>query len=351
MYKNTELNRKLFVFISSGILFLQSGLRNVGVGVDTYGYSIDYEETKLISWHETYYSILDYYILGVGKDPGYLVFKKLILIFSDNYNFFLCVVAALFFYSLSKILLNYLTSINELFLSYIIYVVLFLTFYSFTGTRQVIATSIVFFAFNSLMNRRGWSYFLAILLASSIHKSALIMLPFYLISQYDRPGRLMLFNIMLFPILMFFSEQMMGILKVAGGYKEYHSNSSAGTPAFTAIYLMLCFFLLLKSKEILESQPNSKVFFNAASVGLVFLPLSWINPSALRLVMYFSIFLVILVPVVVSSFSIKLAGKEINKYYLIILVLIVLYLQSSTANYDYRFFWQEMKLPDVYLGR
>ena len=61
------------------LLILQSGLRHVAVGADTYQYFINhYVEVERSSWSSLWQDCLVFYNERVGKDPGYHLFLKVI---------------------------------------------------------------------------------------------------------------------------------------------------------------------------------------------------------------------------------------------------------------------------------
>ena len=91
-----KARKKLAVFTAI-LLIIQSGLRHVGVGSDTYNYFCHFEEDIRLSWSMIFQNFIDVYQLGVGKDAGYAVFEKLFSIMSSDYQVYLVFVAALFF--------------------------------------------------------------------------------------------------------------------------------------------------------------------------------------------------------------------------------------------------------------
>ncbi len=95
--KNNNLVRKKYIRIICFILILQSGLRNVAIGEDTYTYFLGFEDVKTMSWQsiiDAFKNLINY---GDGKDPGYFVFQKIFQIFSLNFQVYLFFLAVLFF--------------------------------------------------------------------------------------------------------------------------------------------------------------------------------------------------------------------------------------------------------------
>ena len=95
----SKINRSLrvpYIIMASIVLALQSGLRHLAVGQDTYIYSVYYEQVKKQSWAEIFSAVIGHFQTGAGKDPGYLVFQKLAQIIAPNFQLFLILVAIIF---------------------------------------------------------------------------------------------------------------------------------------------------------------------------------------------------------------------------------------------------------------
>lgn len=82
-------NRKNYIIFICIILILQSALRHVAVGADTYAYYLKFEEIKLTSWQEIWENFRSVYVLGEGKDAGYPLIQKVFQFFSGEYRIFL----------------------------------------------------------------------------------------------------------------------------------------------------------------------------------------------------------------------------------------------------------------------
>ena len=63
--------RKNLAIFSTLLLILQSGLRHVGVGPDTYQYMLSFHEHTLWTWQQILHNFIDVYQAGEGKDAGY----------------------------------------------------------------------------------------------------------------------------------------------------------------------------------------------------------------------------------------------------------------------------------------
>lgn len=349
--KKSDSARKNYIKTICFILILQSGLRNVAVGDDTFNYFLTFEENKAFSWEYIYSSFIEYYKYGMGKDPGYLLFQKIIQIFTDNYHVYLFIVAVLFFSALGSFIYKNTKSVFDAMLAFIIYSVLFYSFFSVTGIRQTIATAATLYAYELIKNKKMIRFFIIILLASTIHKSALIFIPFYFIAQIKNTKYFYRIVLLLFPVFMIYKGSLATLVRSVAGYNEYEDYEGAGTYTFTAMFLLIAVVALLRSKTIMKNNPNAQHYYNAFAIALLFLPLSWINPSFLRVIMYFTIFMLIFIPVIVESFHTVSIKVKYDIRRLVIIVLVALFIKSNWGNYNYGFFWQEMRLPENYFVR
>ncbi|MBQ0909632.1 EpsG family protein [Flavobacterium sp. F-328] len=340
--------RKKYIRIVCAILLLQSGLRNVAVGSDTYAYFLSFNDSMRNSWHEVYERIIDFYSYNIGKDPGYSVFEKLVSSTFPDYQFLLMVIAIIFFTALGNFIYQNTTRLIDAMLAFVIYSVLFYSFFSITGHRQTIATAAALYGFELIKRKKLILFLIIILIASTIHKSVLLFIPFYFIAQISKPKFFFRIVLILFPFIMVFRESLSTYLKALGGYEEYGINAAAGTSTFTTLFLLISIAALLRSKIILKNNIKAQQYYNAFAVALLFIPLTWVNPSAMRVVQYFSIFMLLFIPEIIYSFQV--VSPRVKKHLTVftVIILIVLFLKANGNAAPYGFFWEEMRLGENY---
>lgn len=346
--KNSDRVRKNYVKVICFILILQSGLRNVAVGDDTFNYFLNFEEIKFISWDDIYISFIEYYKYGIGKDPGYFLFQKIIQILTDEYQVYLCIVALIFFSALGNFIYKNTTRIFDAILAFIIYSVLFYSFFSITGIRQTLATAAALYGYELIKNKKLIRFMIVILLASTIHKSALIFIPFYFIVQIKNTKYFYRIILFLFPVFMIYKGYLATLVRSVGGYNEYEEYEGAGTFTFTAMFLLIAIVGLLQAKIIIKNNLNAQHYYNAFAIALLFLPLSWINPSFLRIIMYFTIFMLLFIPAIIESFHTISVKIKYDIRRLVIVILVALFIKSNWGSRGYAFFWEEMRLSETY---
>ncbi len=340
-------NRTYLVYFVSLILILQSGLRNVAVGADTYNYYNDFNQTATLTWEDVYDKFVYYYTLGLDKDPGYYALQKFVHVFTDNFQIYLFLIAIIFFSALANFLTNNLYKTTDIILAYILYVCLFYPFFSITGIRQTVATAVLLYSYNFVKSRKLIFFLICILIASTLHKSSLIFLPFYFLSNIKNVKRNYWVSLMIFPLLMIFNRELTGYLTAIGGYEEFGEFEGAGTITFTSFLLLVALVTSFKMKRILQLPGNNVPSLNALTIALILTPLTWINPSAMRVVQYFSIFLLVLIPNIIQSY--KYESKKLKEFiWCVTLLTLLLLLIKSSWDTEYKFFWQHMPLNESY---
>ena len=329
-----ERQKKLYCIICGTLWFLISGLRSTAVGADTLSYKISFESVKNYPLGYFFQNISDKYILGEGsKDPGYNLFVKLFQFVSDNYQVYLIFIAALFMIPFTIWIIR--ESKNPL-ISFALYSSLFYSFFSITGIRQTIATAMVVLIGDKLIkNKKLIPFVIIVLLASTIHASAIVVLPFYFLSKIPVNGKTITVWLIAILTSIFARHMLKSIFIQLSGYDGYTKDyEGAGTPIFSLLMFLILIWVLVSFSGDKEKDENRR-FYNALFLALFFTPLTWMNPSAMRIVQYFSIYLVLLIPHMVEVTFDKKSQKPASGIIVTILLLLLL-----KGNPQYAFFWQ-----------
>lgn len=324
--------KKAFCIMTAVQWILISGLRGLSVGADTNSYLLRFEETLHSHWEEVFDNFKLVYVDGEGKDPGYAVFEKIVQIFTDDYQVFLFVVAVIFFVAMGIWVYKY--SENPL-LSMLIFDSFMSSFFAVTGTRQTLATVLVVFIGGYFIRKRKlWQFLLVVLVAYTIHKSAICVIPFYFISNIEITRKYIAVCVGAVPILFVFRNEFFNILGALSGY-EYDGLENRGAYGFTFMYIAVVFvsiWLLRHFKNMNSGDYN--LYYNALFLGAIFLPLVFVNPAAMRVVQYYSLYLMLLIPKIVRCFEPKLHGPVTAG------MIGAMLLATNVYNYNYEFFWQ-----------
>lgn len=343
-------NRKNYIIFVCIILILQSALRHVAVGADTYAYYLKFEEIKLTSWQEIWENFRSVYVLGEGKDAGYPLIQKVFQLFSEEYRIFLFFVAVIFFSSLGYFIYTQTKHISDVFVAIAIYEVLFYSFFSITGLRQTLATAFTFWGLHFIRQRKLWQYTLLLICAAFIHKSVLLFYPFYFIARLNRPRQLLSASFVIFPFMFVFGRSVAGImalLSAQDNYMGYVLSEANPTGAVDfSIFLLGCGILgWIALRNAKQRDNDMPIIYNAISIAIIFTPLTWIDSSLMRIVQYFSIFILVFLPYVINNLF-----RDYQTRTVVILVLTILFVTVIIMrNVDYAFMWEQMQLDSNYL--
>lgn len=321
--------RKWYCFLSGGLWILISGLRGLSVGADTATYYYSYLNVKNRSFNELFQNVLAKIISNTGnKDPGYDLFVKLTQIISEDYQVFLMIIALIFMIPFT--IWVWRESMNPL-ISFVLYSSLFYAFFAITGIRQTISTALVVLIGDRLIKERKLIPFLMVAFVSSlIHRSSLVFVPFYFLSRLKIRQRTVVLAGIVCVISFAFKSQLKNIFISISGYGEYSATYiGAGTSTFTFLLLML-FALSIFAYRRDEYIDENRRFYIALYLAMFFVPLTWINPSAMRIVQYFSIYLVLLIPEMIEAVFFEKSKKVVT---IVVVSILVLFLFRSNPQY------------------
>lgn len=334
--------RKGYIALVCVMLIFQSGLRNVAVGPDTYAYSIDFDWVATWSWSDVWSNFRTVYVDQEGKDAGYPLFVKLFQVLTTDYRLFLFGVALLFFVALGRLIYYNTGNIREAMIAFVLYEAMFYPFYSITGIRQTLAVAFTLFGFECIKKRKFIPFLILVLVAFTFHKSALVFLLAYPLYRYRHTVWLYWTCFGLLPFLFLARNTIVYFLRDMADYGEYRMTVFPVTSMI--LYLVLSVWLFVYYRRIREQEPDVQPVYNLFSLTIVCVPLLGEDSLYTRLIMYFSIYILVLLPVVIRVFT----GQD-RKLYTIFILLLTVFLIVKTSNIgDYKFLWQEMKLGRNY---
>lgn len=346
--EKTNRNRKTLFFLETLIWILLSGLRRWDIGEDTSTYAYMFEREMMLPWSSVWDEFIKKYILQLSGvvDPGYKVFEKVVHYFTHDYQWFLVIVAVVFFVSLALFLYR---NSNIPVLSYTLFCSMFYSFYALTGIRQTIATAIVVFLGTDAIKKRQLIRFVVLTsIAATIHLSALCFFPFYWLSQIRITKRTIGIYWFLIVLSYIFKNNLLTVLQFLIGYDQYSVFNAKTSPyTFLGLLLLMSVFVTFFYKRIttkisdnisetnvVEENEIGRMAVNALFVAGIFSSLVLINPSCMRVVNYYSLFLMILLPECAEVFTHR--SKRLYVY-ICMVVLAILLIRNHPVYY---FFWQ-----------
>lgn len=342
-----EANRKKYITVMMLLLALQSGLRNVAVGPDTFQYYLHFENVVDSSWELLWTNFTSFLSGGEGKDPGYALLQKTFSVIFPSYRIYLLCVAAFFFYALGKVLRMYTNSNVEVMIAISLYMCLYYTFFSITGIRQTIATGFLLLSIPYVAEKRFFKFLLLVLIAATQHKSALLFLPFYCLVFCKDSRKIIYMALILFVPMWKFGGSLAKYLVMGSVFEQYMSyldgSEKAGAYTFAIYIIMLAVMMLANYKMLANRNNSSYLVLNAVALALLLTPLTMIDPNNMRIVQYYSIFGLLVFPMACTGIS-----KKIHFRSFVLCVFLFLSIYTIMQGGEYRFFWQDMYLGDNY---
>lgn len=235
-----ENSLNIFNYLSFIILALFAGLRNKSVGTDTYNY-------------------IDRYKDSYAKDVefGYQLLEKIGLFISSEYFIILLLSSSIFCFFVIK-------TINKISQIKIVSFFLFLTsgyyFFIFNGIRQGLASSITFYAFYFILNRKLYKFLFWVLIASFFHKSALVVLPIYFLFKIPFSFKNYFLIILGSVFLILSYNSVIGSFLFFENYTKYNQIVSSGLGIYFAIFHSIQLILFLIFRKILKASKKIKQY-------------------------------------------------------------------------------------------
>ena len=322
--------RAWFVSFATIQWIVLSGFRDVTVGADTAQYKALFLQSQTLplgAFTDRFFEI----VFTESEDPGFYLFQRLIQYVITDYQVYLVLIAMIFMIPLGYFIYKYS---SEPLISFLLFSVLFYEFFAVTGLRQTVATALVVLVGYHFVRARklGW-FLLLVCIAMTIHKSSLIFVPFYFLAnkQLTKAYLMTMFGVVIG--LFAFRNSFFDLLVQVSGYETYSAMEGAGAVNFSLMLLSVLFMALWRKDQILANNPSAIHFFNALLLAACLLPLTFLNPSMMRLVQYFSLFLLLMIPEIVGTFERR---ERLVVYYSAVMLLGLLFIREAPV---YSFFW------------
>lgn len=340
-YRPTPKKKMYFCAIASLQWILISGLRHISVGADTTGYLRSFKAVEQRSWKTVFTAFVDVYFRGrepensaenaLYKDPGYLVFQKVIHIFTDNPQMYLLIVAVIIFAALAYFI--YKNSEDPVF-SYVLFSVLFYSFFAITGLRQAVATAlVVFIGHEFIKQNKLWKFLIVSLIAFTLHKSVLVFILFYWISKIKVTWKYIL--ALICGVAAGLAIGAPFILKAAElfGY-EQEELFQADTTTYIMAMAVVGFGSILLHKPVQRQGHQKDLQINATLIAVALTFFTSISQGVMRVQQYYALFMMLSIPSMLHCFQ----KRERIILKIIAYIAMIAYLISNHPQYQ--FFWQ-----------
>lgn len=298
--------------------------------VDTNAYITMY------SWLPTSFSGLIAYLPTVEKDIGFTIFGGIIkLIFGTSYRPYLAIIAII----QGGILVWFYRKYSE---NYLISIFLFVATaeylsWMFNGIRQFLAVVIIIAATPLMLKKKYFPLILTILLASTIHQTALLMIPVVFIVQGKPWNKKTIFSIILTIGILLSVDQFTGFLDAALAETQYSAtvstwkdmNDNGSNPLRVLVYCIPAILSLIGRKQLeVDSTPIIDLCINMSIISAVLYVISMVTSGIMigRLPIYASLYSYILMPYEIERIFSKDSAKLVKIMMIICYLLYYYYL-------------------------
>ncbi|WP_223701116.1 EpsG family protein [Sutcliffiella deserti] len=340
--KTTRIIFLIFTTIQFAIL---PGFRGVTVGVDTWRYE------RSFNWLKEINNFNDF--LLYDSDFGFKLVQRIILFFTDNFNYMLIVFSLFIFISLGIFIYRYSKSI---FLSYILFICLGFFDHSFNLQRQIIALSIVLFSYSFILKKKPKHFFMVVLCASLFHSSAIVFLPAYYFAHMKWKKHTVILIPSIFMLFFIFKNQIGEIFTILY-YDEatkmlnsYTSTSGLGGMALLILIILIIGFVIYN--PLRHNDIENKVLFNLLVISFFIQTISSFSYLFTRLNLFYFIFIILYIPNVI--YNLDKSKVNIKRRYLkvaqftaksaVAIIVITYYLTQIKIDgadiIPYYFFWE-----------
>ncbi len=253
----------------------------------------------------TDYSLYRYYYYNIEDNSRFEIAFKSIIEFLNHlgisYNVFLLIISMLtiflFYFAIKKYSKKPAASIFY-------FITLGYYAYSFNIIRQMLAIAITLIGIKYIKEKNFLKYLIVILIASSFHLTALLMIPAYFLLNLknNRRNNLLLLGICV--TIPFLYTRIFNF--VVTNFEQYSMYATIndytfikpglGTYIVGFVNVILYIIMFLKRKKINDIDEMNNNYFKLFSYSLVFTGLSFANSVAVRGGYYLSIYLIFLLP-------------------------------------------------------
>ena len=320
--KNKKIISMFFVILTAVIIILVAGLRN-NIG-DTSAYMDSYKMlSNTFSAKEDWgFGLFQFYLHKISSDPQLLIFVTALI--TNILNI--------------KVLYKYIS-----YLELEIYMYISSGYFTVTmnGLRQSLVAAVLFVATKFIEEGSFVKYIILVLIISTFHQSALIMIPVYFIVRSEAWSKTTITIIVISSVgFMGFSSIFPALLKSLQGtnYGYYANNlDSMGGSSFIRVIVNMVPVILayLTRNKLKELWPKSNIFINMSLINLIFVTFGMYNWIFNRFTIYFQLYNFVLVPFIIKN---CFSGKERRLiYYSFIICFFIFFYKEQVIGFDMKY--------------
>ena len=284
-------------------------------------------------------------LLSDADDPGFILFSVFIKTYiSNDYSVWLFIIA---FISGFCVMIGFYNYSSNFALSAFLFIASSQFTWMFNGIRQYMVVCILFACTSLIYKKKTISYIALVIILSTIHKTAIFMIPIYFIVSGEPWNKRTLIIILGIILCMIFANRVLNIFDsvmqesdYAIGYNEFKADDD-GVNLFTILVALIPTMLSFIFREKLKDKytENIKVSINMSIMTVCIYIFSNITRSGIlvgRMGVYFSIYNFILLPWLIDNIF-ELNEKRLVKYIMVICYIALFYYQMEIAWGGYKY--------------
>ncbi len=340
IYSSKDKQEKFVLIIGVLFLYLICVLRKDTVGGDIAGYKVLYERAGNVSWS-------NYTEFGNFED-GYILLTKICSKAGISFQWFFVIIYAIMYIPLAKFMYK---NSKDVAMSLIIYVCYQLFVFNLSGLRQSIAMGMCLSAI-SFATRTGLKNFLnfllIVLLASTIHSSAIVFFAFYFVIRIKMSNIKAIIYFALCAMVVFMRGSINAFLTKY--FRETDASITLGGAFVLLLGITLFYFISngTKWEEPTYENIGNKKCIKLESVSMqilmfcILMYLAFSGSTLLRATMYYVIFIIIVLPNCIQKYNSK--ERKLIRWIVIVFMIMLFYSETLAINQfyivPYKFFWQ-----------
>lgn len=324
--KTQERKRILLIVVLCFIAILQAGLRdidNLPIGNDTPRYMSKYMEMLSVPWSSVMSEASIISEEYSGRDSGYEVFMKLTQFISDDFTFFMFLTATIFFLSFGWLTYKYVKGYLGIILVFAIYFAIFTNVVN-SFMRQGVALGITLFAIRYIISRNWKYYYGLMLIALSIHSSAIAAFPFYFFPLLSNSKKWPLLSIAVSPVLILFQQSLTSFF-LAGTVYDNYIDKEIVNPVNYLLLIVTIALLGIVYFEKVQKIRDYEILISAVIGTMLLLPVVFMGNVMLRISYYYVFVLLVLLPNVIDCIKIPKSTRTIAYLLLISFFMFIIF--------------------------
>lgn len=312
--------RLRYILLASLPMFLLIGFRNQHIGADTINYLNHFTKISNTPWPEIFEN--------TRMEYGYIVFVKIVGLFTNNPLIFQLVCALIYWVSIS-VFSNHLEEDPFLFL--FLFCTLGTYTFMFTGVRQCLAICICLLSYPLIKRQKLIPFLLCILLAYFFHKSSILFIAAYFIA----PRKINLINTIIITSICGISIVYLDLIQTWFNDQldyNYGIESTGSGIIFLIFLLMMTFFSVFIVFANHDENENFRGLINIGFIALFFWILRLFTRVAERPSFYFIFFSFAACAHAITIMK-NVRERDVIKFFLVTLCLL-LYVYRFMTNFS-----------------